>query len=90
MVLTDIGKTVAQCWSEIPQHYLNTTLHEFVIMPDHVHGIIQIVDDTDVGTQNFVPLHVPQSHTQPQNAFQKIIPRSIGSIIRGFKIGVTK
>ncbi len=26
----------------------------------------------------------------PQNQFQKMIPRSIGSIVKGFKIGVTK
>lgn len=48
-------------------------------MPNHVHGIIIITNN--VGAQNFVP---------PQNQFQKIIPRSIGSIIRGYKTGVTK
>jgi len=36
-----------------------------------------------VRVQNFEPL-------QNQNAYQHIIPTSIGSIIRGFKIGVTK
>lgn len=29
-------------------------------------------------------------HFERRNQFQKIIPRSIGSIVRGFKIGVTK
>lgn len=53
---------------------------EFVIMPNHVHGILVIVE-RNVGVQNFEPLH---------NRYQHIIPRSIGSIIRGFKIGVTK
>jgi hypothetical protein len=37
-----------------------------------------------VGVQNFEPLH------HQRNEFQHIIPRSIGAIIRGFKIGVTK
>ncbi|MCL2683218.1 MAG: transposase [Bacteroidales bacterium] len=83
MVLNGYGEIVARCWSEIPKHYPNTILHEFVVMPNHVHGIIQIIEP--VGAQNFVPLHIPK-----QNTFQKIIPRSIGSIIRGFKIGVTK
>ncbi len=36
-----------------------------------------------VGVQNFETL-------QNQNAYQHIIPTSIGSIIRGFKIGVTR
>jgi len=31
-----------------------------------------------------------QNFEPQQNEFQKIIPRSIGSIVRGFKIGVTK
>jgi len=48
-----------------------------------------------VGVQNFEPLppHVEPPHNdnrQPVNKYQKIIPRSIGSIIRGYKIGVTK
>ena len=34
-----------------------------------------------VGVENFLPL---------QNEFQKMIPRSIGSIIKGLKMGVTK
>ena len=37
--------------------------------------------------QNFVPL---QWNKPQQNKFQHIIPRSLGSITRGFKIGVTK
>ena len=39
----------------------------------------------NAGVQNFEPLRSP-----PKNEFQKIIPRSIGSIVRGYKIGVTK
>lgn len=41
-----------------------------------------------VGVQNFEP---QRENIQPRrNEYQKIIPRSIGSIVRGFKIGVTK
>lgn len=43
------------------------------------------------GVQNFEPLQNNPQRFEPQrNAYQHIIPRSIGSIIRGFKIGVTK
>lgn len=84
MVLNDVGKIAHQCWLEIPIHYPNVQLDEFIIMPNHIHGILIINDDVVqniVGVQNIEPL---------QNKFQKIIPRSIGSIIRGYKIGVTK
>jgi REP element-mobilizing transposase RayT len=78
--LTKIGRGVKRSWLAIPNHYPSVCLSEYVIMPNHVHGVIQIINDS-VGVQNFEPL---------QNEFQKIIPRSLGCIIRGFKIGVTK
>ena len=65
-------------------HYPNVNLDEFVIMPNHVHGII-VINDDNVEVQNLEPLR-----KQRQNKFQHIIPRSLGSIVRGFKIGVTK
>ncbi len=75
--LNEWGKMAEKCWKQIPEHFSDVRLHEFIIMPNHVHGIIEIV-----GVQNFEPLR--------KNKFQKIIPRSLGSIIRGYKIGVTK
>lgn len=37
-----IGKTVEDHWHRIPVYYPNILLDEFVIMPNHIHGIIQI------------------------------------------------
>ena len=42
--LSDMGKIVEKCWYEIPQHFENVILDEFVVMPNHVHGII-IIDN---------------------------------------------
>ena len=80
IVLSKIGEIADRCRQEIPKHFPDVELDEYVIMPNHVHGII-IIENHIVGVQNFEPL---------QNKFQHIIPRSLGSIIRGFKIGVTK
>ena len=41
--LSDIGELAKIFWKEIPQHFPNTELGEFVIMPNHIHGIIKIV-----------------------------------------------
>ncbi|MGB4773547.1 MAG: transposase [Daejeonella sp.] len=88
MILNDVGKIADECWLAIPQHFPNAVLHQYIIMPNHVHGIIQLIGDVVVAVENFQPL---QQQTEPKrNEFQKIIPRSIGSIIRGYKIGVTK
>jgi putative transposase len=84
MILGDAGKIANTSWLQIPEHFPNAFLHEHIVMPNHVHGIIELTK-FPVGVQNFEPLHQPR-----RNEYQKIIPHSIGSIIRGFKIGVTK
>lgn len=96
MILNEYGNHAQQCWGAIPQHFPNVIIDEHIIMPDHVHGIVRIVDHTNtvgvqnVGVQNVEPLQNDTRQNKHQNQFQHIIPHSIGSIIRGFKIGVTK
>jgi putative transposase len=46
MKLNECGEMVQQCWLEIPNHFPHVELDEFIIMPNHVHGILVI---TDVG-----------------------------------------
>jgi putative transposase len=40
--LSEIGKIAHKFWIEIPNHFPFVELGEFVIMPNHVHGIITI------------------------------------------------
>ena len=40
MILNDAGNIANECWLAIPNHFPNVVLHEFVIMPNHIHGII--------------------------------------------------
>jgi REP element-mobilizing transposase RayT len=42
MILNDIGIIADKFWLEIPHHYQNIKLDEYIIMPDHIHGIIII------------------------------------------------
>ena len=42
MRLSDIGQIATHCWRAIPEHFHNATLDEFVVMPNHIHGIIVI------------------------------------------------
>ncbi len=93
MILNDAGKIADECWLGIPQHFPNAILHEHVVMPNHVHGIIELTNATIVGAENVGAENVlPQQQNDEikRNEFQKMIPRSIGSIVKGFKIGVTK
>jgi len=75
MQLSPIGRIAESCWFEIPQHFPFVKLGAFVVMPNHIHGIITI-DKEDSGewtTNQFGP--------QSQN---------LASIVRGYKVGVTK
>jgi len=81
MGLNGLGVVAYKCWEEIPKHFPNALLNDFVIMPNHVHGIIVIENPSNpVETQNFASL--PNTFG-PQS-------KKLASIIRGYKIGVKK
>jgi REP element-mobilizing transposase RayT len=42
MCLSIIGKIVKKCWTNIPDHFTDIELMDFFIMPDHLHGILNI------------------------------------------------
>ncbi len=46
--LNEMGGIVRACWDDLPNHYAHVDLDAFVIMPNHIHGII-ILDTDDVG-----------------------------------------
>jgi putative transposase len=50
MTMSDIGAIAAQYWREIPNHFPIVRLDEWIIMPNHVHGIIAI-NNNDINTQ---------------------------------------
>lgn len=76
----EIKSMVEHCWTSIPSHYPQIKTHDFVIMPDHFHGIIEITDSYPERRRKNPAYH----------DYQKTLPCSLGSIVRGFKIGVTK
>ena len=61
MCLSPIGIIADVLWYEIKNHAHNIELHEFVVMPDHIHGIIEIVDGT-VETTHVGATHVGATH----------------------------
>ncbi|REG78426.1 hypothetical protein [Algoriphagus antarcticus] len=52
MSLSKFGIIAKDCWFKIPSHYPNVVLHEFVVMPNPIHGIIEIA----VGANDHSPL----------------------------------
>ncbi|MCK8827528.1 hypothetical protein MWH25_07205 [Natroniella acetigena] len=46
--LNDAESMIKKVWIEIPENYFGVKVDEFVIMPNHLHGII-LLDNEDVG-----------------------------------------
>ena len=74
---SEIVKTM---WQEIPRHFPIADVDEFVVMPNHVHGIVLLLnqDARAVVAQHAAPLRLA-----------KLMPGSLGVIVRSFKSSVT-
>lgn len=79
MVLNEVGLTVESVWKEMPDHYPGVEIDEFIVMPNHVHGIIALV-----GAQFIAPCDC----TVTQGAINRA--PTIGEIIRSFKAASTR
>jgi REP element-mobilizing transposase RayT len=82
MVLNEIGEIVEKFWLEIPKHFPSVVLDEFVIMPNHVHGIIIINKLADEMPTLFAveTRHCLVSTTEKINRFQNQGKNTISSI----------
>lgn len=84
MQLNELGLAVQRCWQALPSHFPHVELDQFVIMPNHIHGIISIVST-----------HIEAEKAKDISPLRKQLAvrgtsKTLGSIVRGFKAGVTK
>jgi REP element-mobilizing transposase RayT len=47
MILNENGKIVCAILYDFPQHYVNIELDVFVVMPNHIHCVILIIDNDE-------------------------------------------
>ncbi len=90
MRLNELGKIAVACWSAIPDHFCHLELDEFIVMPNHVHGILRVVNNDDVacgGTASRAPMTTTMA---PIEQFGVPVSGSIPTVIRSFKSAVTK
>ena len=90
MRLNNAGEIAKQCWEEIPRHFVNVVLDEFVVMPNHVHGIIILNEIENEVLSNEMIIHSHGRDVQ-LNVSTKISPKrgSLSVIIRTYKAAVT-
>ena len=103
MKLSALGKIVHDEWfgSTVIRKEIRLFDDEFIVMPNHGHGIIWIVDTTvgvvgvrpeDVGADGIRPNEGVRPGLQKPDAFHASLrraPRSMGSFMAGFKASVT-
>jgi len=98
MKLSLIGKIARKYWLEIPNHFPNVQLDEFIIMPNHIHGII-VIDKNDQPQRRDEAMPRPYTtntistmYTGKYPQMFKISPKpnSLSSIIGSYKSICTK
>lgn len=67
MVLSEIGKLTENFWQQIPQHFPFVELYTFVVMPNHVHGIIRINKNHKRNGSNNHPVETTDSGVSKQH-----------------------
>lgn len=82
MGLSDTGCQTWKCWMAIPHFFPFVILDEFVVIPDHVHGIIFINNPNRRDAINCVSTAGNGGITQKNNPMGK---QKLGEIIRNFK-----
>ncbi len=98
MRLSDFGRVADECWREIPNHFENVELGAYVVMPNHVHGIIFITNDGGGTIYHAGATHVSDSRrgtiyrapTDRTEKFGKPVRGSLPTIVRTFKAAVTR
>lgn len=97
VILSTIGKIVEDCWKKIPLHFPEIYLNNYVIMPDHIHGIIIIdrCESFDPGNKTGTEIQTGKgnkperfnisSNASPLRKRDGTRSGSIGAIIQNFK-----
>lgn len=86
MQFNESGIVADEEWRKTEHIRSNIVLHEFVIMPNHVHGIIELVGAHCMRPHGIRP-ECADSDEQPGRVQRA---PTVGDIVRGFKSSVTK
>lgn len=105
MHLNDAGRIADEHWKSLPDHFPHVRLYAHIVMPDHIHGIIDIVDggysverrplpqdQIPAGPQHAAAVNdaICGDAKRPQHAAAlRVIAGSLGAIVRSYKSAVT-
>lgn len=90
MILNDAGKMVENEWLALPGRFKNIELHEYIVMPNHFHAILEIVWATLVVAQNNVVAQNGNDENdrgQPQGIAPTITAITNATAVNGKTVG---
>ncbi|MFD1603222.1 transposase [Flavobacterium artemisiae] len=102
MILSEAGIIADILWHQIPMHHKNIELGDFVVMPNHIHGILIIdkqlnnidldnVNNTNIlNDANIVQTGHALSQQPGSQRYQNIGKNTISSVVGSYKSAVTK
>ena len=89
MKFSKAGVIANNYFREIPDHFQNVVLHEYVVMPNHIHGIIEKVQNISMDTgSNRGRMY----SSEKSRKMSEISPKagSLPAILRSYKSAVTR
>ena len=89
MVLSKFGLVAKQQWEKLPKRFPNIELGAYMIMPNHMHGIIVITDGRGTAGRFTVKIIQALRRAPTREQFQKPVKGSIPTMIRSYKSAVS-
>ena len=71
ITFNEAGRIIDECWHDLPDHYPYVALDAFVVMPNHVHGLVVLQDTVGAGLK--------PAHARREERY------ALPEIVRGFK-----
>lgn len=89
IVVNEYGRVICACWEGISHHFRHVEVDTFVLMPNHLHGIVAIVDTPMGRGEAFADGNWCISPDLPANA-SPLLPHgtqagSLGAVVQNFK-----
>ncbi len=64
IILNEIGKIAISSWNNLKSYFPKVNLDTFVVMPNHMHGIVELVADGNVGAR------LPRPYIAPEQEYR--------------------
>jgi putative transposase len=84
MNLNHVGRSVATLWNDIPARFPGMELDAFVVMPNHIHGIILLPDNDAVAEGAARASTIRRSESTGGRATTRVAP-TVGHVVGAFK-----